>query len=399
MTGKCAGRGSTNTYSYFFREKAALEMVRDTFFVPRATGRTPVSIWCVGCATGEEPYSLAIEALEVDASVAVIGSDINEDALARARSAVYQPRSLRYVDELRRGRWFSQQGSDFVLSARPRGTAQFMLHDVTTEPPLSPPGHAGWDVIFCRNVFIYYAPDVVAHTVSALLGALAAHGHLILGAGEWLGTNVMSRFLAVCPEPELRAGVLVYGRGRDGEGLALPARPAIATASDGATMRSARSSCRLQAPKVEPQALESPPANLDDLRRRGDSLLDTEHPAAALAAFTAALAVSSLMPDLYLRIAMCHLRMSDAEAAREALRRSLFLDADLWPAALMLGELLEQQDPGAASRYYLQARDRLRNGRYNTATASPELRPFFTAPTVASEAIRLRLAALAAKQP
>jgi len=141
-------------------------------------------------------------------------------------------------------------------------------------------------------------------------------------------------------------------------------------------------------PKRPPTAK---PAELaaDRLRAEGDALLDRGAVGLALFQYETALQHDSLRSELYLRTALCHLHLGASDRAREELRRCLFLDPELWPAWLMLGDLLEHDD-------LERARDCFERAIALLANADPIGEgAFFGSPRVALEAARHHLANLA----
>jgi hypothetical protein len=121
---------------------------------------------------------------------------------------------------------------------------------------------------------------------------------------------------------------------------------------------------------------------------------DTER---AMRLYERALCRDGLAADIHLRLGICALRRSDDAAARTALRRSLFLRPDLWPAALLLGDLMAPTDPGGAALYLEQARDSLRSGGSGPANEAAGLQAIAVNPMAALSAIERRLALLGAR--
>ncbi|MBK9518224.1 MAG: methyltransferase domain-containing protein [Anaeromyxobacter sp.] len=142
----------------------------------------PLSIWSAGCATGEEPYSLAVALLEAGRDVAgdtLLATDLSQRALARARAGLYRARALRRLPRALAGRWF--QASDQGARVDPRAAApvRFLRHNLL-EP--APPGP--FDAVVCRNVLIYFEAAVAAAALQRLAGALKPGGLLLLGPVE-----------------------------------------------------------------------------------------------------------------------------------------------------------------------------------------------------------------------
>lgn len=182
--------------TYFFREPAHLALLTERL-IPRLLGqrggRLPLRIASVGCSTGEEPYSIAIALLErfgesAGSLVSIIAGDIDQQAVARARKATYSAFSFRGVAPERKRRWFRSSGGDFVLDERVRGLVQF--HHLNVLSPRLPAAFDAIDVVFFRNVSIYF-DDATRRIIQATLhDHLAEDGFLIVGAAETLANDV-----------------------------------------------------------------------------------------------------------------------------------------------------------------------------------------------------------------
>jgi chemotaxis protein methyltransferase CheR len=181
----------TNNESYFFREKAQLELLRDDVLPELAerarAERREVRILSAACAGGEEPYSIAILLREMPAGkrpdrVRLSGMDVDPEALARARRGVYTPHAFRGIDDARRDRYFRQTDEGWVLDAGIRGDVHF--HQGNLLDPGWPSRLGRQDVIFCRNVLIYFDGEATLRTAQHIHAALRPEGALFLGHAE-----------------------------------------------------------------------------------------------------------------------------------------------------------------------------------------------------------------------
>ncbi len=377
------------SYTYFFREADALEAVRDQVLQPAVTRGVITTIWCAGCATGEEAYSIAITAAEVGAEVEILATDIDPDLLDHARRGRFAEHSLRQVSAERRARWFERPGDQFELRESARAPVRVAVHDVTRDRAPSPirGGQGGWDVVFLRNVLLYVGNEGKKQALTLVVPALAPRGLLILGASEWLGTKLCNETPALAQLSLDRVGELLVYRRRE---------PAIEPPEPGASPGATRAPGAVAPPASTPRATNPQQAAID-LRREGDRLLGNDHAAEALAWFDRALGSQELAADLHLRRGLCLLRLSRPDDAHAALRRALFLETRLWPAAWLLADLCQEVDPKAAIRYFSQARAMLESDKGEGLVeipASSTLAPFLPGRTVALEATRVRLSAL-----
>ena len=178
--------------TYFFRHADQFRAFTDVALPERLSARAAsrrLRLLSAGCASGEEAYSLAILLRErgVDAGfeISIQGVDLNPGALERARSALYSPWSLRETSEALRQRWFEREGREHRLVPAVRDAVRFDQHNLTTSnPSLLVP--RSFDVVFCRNVLMYFTPEHAIRAVAHLAQALAPGGFLFLGHAETL---------------------------------------------------------------------------------------------------------------------------------------------------------------------------------------------------------------------
>jgi chemotaxis protein methyltransferase CheR len=150
----------------------------------------PIRVWSAGCATGEEAYTLALEAtLALGASPApvdVLGTDISPAALAAAAAGRYGERAVRLLAPAVREHYLSHQPDGRYQVTMPlRALARFRQHNLALAPG-PPPGEAAFDVVVCRNVLIYLSTQLIGRAVGNLERALRPGGVLVLGAADVL---------------------------------------------------------------------------------------------------------------------------------------------------------------------------------------------------------------------
>ncbi len=180
--------------SYFFRDPGQLEVIRHQVlgaWASQSHGRR-LRFWSAGCSTGEEAYTLAILAAEVLPAalgwqVEVLGTDLNEAALDRARAARYRAWSFRGVDASLQARWFTPSKDEWTVSPALRGMVKFKHHNLVQDSFTSLSGEGGFDLILCRNVFIYFPPSVCRTLARHFAEVLAPQGVLVLGHNELAG--------------------------------------------------------------------------------------------------------------------------------------------------------------------------------------------------------------------
>ena len=183
----------TVTETCFFRDAAQFRLLRDHIIPilmasPERSRR--VRFWSAGCSSGEEAYSIAITLDDMglfraypDWTFEIIGTDLNTTALERARRGVYSARAVRNVEGRLLEQYFRRDGRTFVLSEEIRRRVTFEFGNLTQTPM---PSTGPQDIVFCKNVSIYFRPEVTRKLVRGLRDTLAPGGFLLLGHAESL---------------------------------------------------------------------------------------------------------------------------------------------------------------------------------------------------------------------
>ena len=181
----------TNNETYFFRETTQFEALLEEAVERLLTGAAEpgsLRVLCAGCSSGEEPYTLNIFAKTRPlalggARLAIDAFDIDAKRLATASAAVYGPSSLRATSEEQIHRFFARGGVDqFSLRDRYRQDVSFSRGNILD--PRSYRAGAPYDVLFCRNVFIYFAEEALRRALAAFASVLRPGGLLFLGHAE-----------------------------------------------------------------------------------------------------------------------------------------------------------------------------------------------------------------------
>lgn len=145
----------------------------------------PVRIWSGGCARGQEPYSLAMVLAEAGhPQASVIATDLSVEALAFAQAGRYPESALTGLSPRRRASWLVAEDGAWSIRPAIRSRVRFMPHNLATAPPPFPPGHC--EVVFCRNVLIYFGRTRLVDVLRKIRDWLPPGGRLFLGASESL---------------------------------------------------------------------------------------------------------------------------------------------------------------------------------------------------------------------
>jgi chemotaxis protein methyltransferase CheR len=180
------------TISRFFRNARVFETLRRDVLPEigacAARAERDARVWSAGCASGEEPYTLKILwDLEVarafpEVSLSVVGTDIDEAMLARARAGYFAAASLRELPPHLVDQAFDQAGSRFCFMPRHRFGIEFRRQDLRTEMPA-----LAFDLILCRYLaFTYFAMPLQVELRDRMVDRLSAHGYLVVGTHERL---------------------------------------------------------------------------------------------------------------------------------------------------------------------------------------------------------------------
>jgi chemotaxis protein methyltransferase CheR len=255
-------RELTVTETCFFRYPDQFRAFAQAALPARLAACAPgrrLRVLSAGCASGDEPYSLAILLREqwpqaVD-QVVLHAVDINPAALQKARRAHYTAWALREVAEHRRQRWFRADATGFELDTAIRDAVRFEARNLVDDDPELWP-REGWDIVFCRNVLMYFTPEQMRAVVERIERSLVPGGYLFLGHAETL-RGLSTRF-HLCHSHDT-----FYYQLRD----AVAARCA----------------------EPAPQAVQALPASLVELTRGGQSWVDTvQHASDRIGALAAA---------------------------------------------------------------------------------------------------------------
>jgi chemotaxis protein methyltransferase CheR len=164
--------------TYFYRHPEQLAAL-----VGRLRERPhPLRIWTAGCATGEEPYSIAMALLDAGRhgrGDRILGTDLSERALETAAQGSYNAWSLRRMPAHVRSGHLEGEGT-WRVSDDARALVELRRHNLVADPPLDGP----FDAVVCRNVLIYFEPTTAAEILYRLVGAVAPGGYLVLSPVE-----------------------------------------------------------------------------------------------------------------------------------------------------------------------------------------------------------------------
>lgn len=208
-----------NNETFFFRDRQAFELL-----LGPGLGRIEalrrrerrLAIWCAGCSTGQEVYSIAMHFAEQKArwsgwTIDIVGTDVSRAVVEQARSGIYSQFEVqRGLPVLQMMRWFEElPAAAWRIAADLRRSVRFEVGSLVAPAAPAAPAER-FDIILCRNVLLYFSPEVRRAAFARLASAAAEDGALMLGAGE----TVIGQTDAFTSDPECRG---LY--------LRVPARP------------------------------------------------------------------------------------------------------------------------------------------------------------------------------
>ena len=301
----------------FVRDRAQLDAIawHDLLDSARAARSGTIRVWSAACASGEEPYTLALLADDTFAPAAapinVLGTDISGAALAAAAAGQYRERAVHALDVTQRRRFLEPQADgSYLVSQRLRRLVRFRRHNLANDP-IPPSGESGFDLIVCRNVLIYFEQPLVGRVIQALERALRPDGMLILGHADALQRG--------------------------------PARPAAPARGLAVPAQSSRPALRRPLGRQPVLSREQRLAAALSAADKGDR-------DGALAHVASLLAADPLDADAHFIQGLVALEAGDPAKAAAALRRALYMDAAFALAAFTLGRAYDALGDKAAAR-------------------------------------------------
>ena len=196
----------TATISRFFRDKEVFDTLRRSVFpdlLKRDGGE--LKIWCIGCASGEEPYSLALlwkenfEQTWPHVRLSILATDIDEDLLERARKGAYKNSSLKEVPAGTVRKFFKKESEFYVLDQTLGESIAFKEHDILHGGPF-----LEMDIVLCRNLaFTYFSRERQIEVLRKMVTSLKERRYLVIGKDEKLPLTYPTLFISVFPDEKI----------------------------------------------------------------------------------------------------------------------------------------------------------------------------------------------------
>ena len=179
----------TTNLTRFFRNTAHFQtfenhVVPDLVEYKRKTGSRKIKLWSAGCSTGEEPYSLAMafkEILPSDISFEITASDLSLQSLMTAKEGFYADNRMNGVPEKYLNRYFDRKDGGYRVKDEIRNLVKFDYHNLKFDS-----GQSDLDILFCRNVIIYFDEAAQQAVINKFWNAMNRHSFLFIGHSESL---------------------------------------------------------------------------------------------------------------------------------------------------------------------------------------------------------------------
>ncbi|MCX7832180.1 MAG: tetratricopeptide repeat protein [Actinobacteria bacterium] len=355
--------------TYFFRYPEQFKILKE-YVIPKIVEENKlkpvrsIRIWSAGCSTGEEAYSIAITILEsnLDLSnweVHILGTDVSNQALKKAVEGKYYKNSFRITDEEFKKKYFRKISEDSweVVSAV-KNLVTFTYHNLIKEPyPLA--FMELWDVIFCRNVTIYFKPESTKRVIHNLFNSLKPGGFLFTGHTETLyhinpGFEVIKFGDAFIFRKPTQKENRIFSLKTE-----LPKNVQKEVGTQSSTyvwpLDSEDLVQKISEIQHKDKDLDSS-QKLDFYKKLIYSLLDENKTESALEQIDKAMRLSSNDPEIYYLRGLSLKRMENFSEAESDFRKAIYLDKNHYLSQIELANLLALNgDIKQALRYYKSA--------------------------------------------
>jgi chemotaxis protein methyltransferase CheR len=318
--------------TYFFREPRGLDLLCDyarSRFAADPQAR--LRLWSAGCCTGEEPYSMAMALRQAlpgldPSQVSILGTDLNPASLAHARTGLYREWSFRRTDPALRSRYFTPAGDGrHALDPAIRDQVRFaQLNLALPVYPSAANGTAGIDIVFCRNVLMYFSRALMAQVIARLRACLVDGGWLVVNPSEACAELFAGFSATYHPDAVFYRKTGAADAPRTVPAAGLPA-PGFRAVPAPVARRLPRARPAAPAPEAPPAPPDSEPAQA---LARAHAQERAGEAGAALHGLVRAAARWPMSAQLHGAAAQLALDQGATEAAQRHLRRLLYLEPD-----------------------------------------------------------------------
>ncbi len=363
---------TTNGKTLFFRHFDQLKDIRDLMVHCWKKNNRPPSVWSAGCATGEEVYSLAMLADEAGVPADILGTDVCKTSLLAAEKGCYGGWQLENTGRSLPNRYFTKYNGQMTVIDAIKHRVRFQQHNLL-DSDYPRPLEGCWDIVLCRNVFIYFHRDTVLRVLEKMKNRLAFHGMLfispsesiyglhdrfklikvgenfgykLLGPGElldekpeirppvnqamWLIPKSISSSQSLQPQPKIDTVFVEKPKLQDEKKIPTLMRQAV---------EAHQRSDFLHAVVHLKKHIELEPADWIAKVTLGNVYMMIREYAKSLEQYVAALDSNPLSAETHFFLGLLYRKTSQWDQAITALKQTLFLDGSYWLAAFYLARL------------------------------------------------------------
>ncbi|STX29957.1 methyltransferase involved in chemotaxis (CheR domain) [Legionella beliardensis] len=350
--------------SYFFRDSVLFAFLKNHYLPnlilkKRLNHHLNITIWSAGCARGEEIYSIAILLVELlpdlkHWTLNLLGTDINKNILNDATKATYTKTNLRATETKLKDTYFTTHHNMYSLIPTIRDLVQFKYHNLANPQKMT----RQFDLIICRNVFIYLTPEVINSSLRYFYDSLMEDGILFLGHSEY--PHQYSSKLAICLENdvcflkkqgEIKNLSLPVIKQEEKKELELTSHSLLATIESHLQKRDYTQALE----EINLYLINWPKTGLL-LRYKGECLLQRNELSAAHLCLIESLKFDPLNPVSFFFKGLIELETKDARAAMISLKKALYIKNNFPEAAYYLGLIyLQEEDKGEGTKWLRKA--------------------------------------------
>jgi chemotaxis protein methyltransferase CheR len=168
--------------SEFFRDVKVFNYINDHIISEWSRERKPARVWSAGCSVGAEAYSISILCLQKNLkNVSILATDYDRSILAKAKAGEFSPTYLKNVTSEIRARYFENSQNSYLIKNEAKNSVTFKEHNL-----LADQFPKEYDLILCRNVFIYFNNDVQQDLIKRFAQATKAGGYFVIGSSEFI---------------------------------------------------------------------------------------------------------------------------------------------------------------------------------------------------------------------
>ncbi len=357
----------------FFRQKEQFAVLEEEILPSlinekRKRGFSSLDIWSAGCASGEEPYTIALILKEkfshlqrtnyLNWEIEILGTDIDQKTLEQAKKGIYGRNSLRSTEPEYRKKYFTKIENHYLLKEEIKKMVSFAYHNLAGESYPSPQlaggahhsgaHHSGtyhkWDIIFCRNVLIYFKPEKIENILDHFYRHIQDNGYLFLGYAESIGR--FSQFTLI-----QRDNTFYYQKKVSKEALTsevtvskdVPLTQQILSPVVSLKVSGEKSEGKTRVSVVKlPKEGDFLEVKTEKLYQEILQLLDREEYDFALKKIDELMKMDKLSPEVYYLRGVVEGKLNHSEEAIAEFKRTIYLDKNFLMAHFNLGEIYAQ---------------------------------------------------------